>query len=194
MHRRLVELLTRRRLGGAALVLAGLAVAGVVLWPALRSDDDGADAREPEVRLVSVPHLGYAFAHPRSWTRTVRGAVIRLRSPDKSTVMTFSSPAPGAEPRRVKEAVKRALTSQLKPATVVRDGPGRLGDRTVESIEISGFTSSARVRALALVEDTRHRTYAITLLTPRRPSAKRLAEAAQILDSVQFSKPLRRGT
>lgn len=193
MHRRLVELLTRRRLGGAALVLAGLAVAGVVLWPALRSDDDGADARGPEVRLVSVPQLGYAFAHPRSWTRTVRGAVIRLRSPDKSAVMTFSSPAPGAEPRRVKAAVKRALTSQLKPATVVRDGPGRLGDRTVESIEISGFADSVRVRALALVEDTRHRTYAITLLTPRRPSAKRLAEVAQILDSVQFSKPLRRG-
>lgn len=193
MHRRLVELLTRRRLGGAALVLAGLAVAGVVLWPALRSDDDGAGAREPEVRLVSVPQLGYAFAHPRSWMRTVRGAVIRLRSPDESTVVTFSSPVPGAQPRRVKEAVKRALTSELEPVRILRDGPGRLGDRTVESIELSGYASSARVRALALVEDTRYRTYAITLLTPRRPSARRLAEVAQILDSVQFSKPVERG-
>lgn len=191
MHRRLVELLTRRRIGGAALVLAGLAVAAVVLWSALRSDD-GAGARQQELRLVSVPQLGYAFAHPRTWRRTVSGSVIRLRSPDGSTVVTFSSPVAGAEPRRVKAAVRRALTTELKPVTVLRDGPGRLGDRTVESLELSGFASSRRVRALALVEDTPHRTYAITLLTPRRPSAKRLAEVAEILDSVQFSKPLRR--
>lgn len=187
MQRRLVELLTRRRLGGAALVLAGLAVAGAVLWPALRSDDG---AREPEARLVSVPQLGYAFAHPRTWRRTVSGAVIRLRSPDGSAVMTFSSPVEGAEPRRVKAAVKRALTEQLKPANVLREGPGRLGDRTVQSIELSGFGARGRVRALALVEDTPHRTYAITLLTPRRPSAKRLAEVAEILDSVRLTKPV----
>ena len=186
---RLVELLTRRRLGGAALVLAGLFVAGIVLWPVLRGDDDGAGAREPEARLVSVPELGYAFGHPRDWKRTVSGRVIRLRSPEGSAVMTFSSPVPGQQPKRVKAAVRRFLTRSLEPATVVRDGPGRLGDRTVESLEISGYTEGARVRALALVEDTEHRTYAITLLTPRRPSRKRLAEVAQILDSVQFSRP-----
>ncbi|HEV2784791.1 MAG TPA: hypothetical protein VGV67_00270 [Solirubrobacteraceae bacterium] len=191
MHK-LVELLTRHRLGGAALVLAGLVVAGVVLWPVVRGDDDdGARAREPAARLVSVPELGYAFAHPRDWKRTVSGRVIRLRSPEGSAVMTFSSPAPGREPKRVKAALKKALTKSLKPVTVLRDGPGRLGDRTVESLEISGFGPGGRVRALALVEDTRHRTYAITLLTPRRPSRKRLAEVAQILDSVQFSEPAR---
>jgi len=189
----LVELLTRRRLGGAALVLAGLVVAGVVLWPVVRGDDEGgAGAREPAARLVAVPDLGYAFAHPRDWTRTVSGRVIRLRSPDRSTVMTFASPAPGREPRRVKAALKKALMNSLKPATVIRDGPGRLGDRTVESLEISGFAAAGRVRALALVEDTRHRTYAITLLTPRRPSRKRLAEVAQILDSVVFTTPARK--
>ena len=187
----LVELLTRRRLGGAALVLAGLVVAGVVLWPLVRSDDDGAGAREPAARLVSVPELGYAFAHPRDWKRTVSGRVIRLRSPEGSAVMAFSSPAPGREPKRVKAALKKALTNGLKPATVLRDGPGRLGDRTVDSLEISGFSADGRVRALALVEDTVHRTYAITLLTPRRPSRKRLAEVAQILDSVEFSRPMR---
>lgn len=188
---KLVELLTRRRLGGAALVLAGLVVAGVVLWPVLRDEDDGAGAREPEARLVSVPELGYAFAHPRDWRRAVSGRVIRLRSPEGSAVMTFSSPVPGRQPKRVKAAVRRFLTRSLEPATVVRDGPGRLGDRTVESLEISGFGAGGRVRALALVEDTEHRTYAITLLTPRRPSRKRLAEVAQILDSVQFSRPTR---
>ena len=191
MHDRLVELLTRRRLGGAALVLAGLAVAAAVLWPVLRGGDDGAGAREPQVRLVSVPALGYAFAHPRDWKRTVQGRVIRLRSPDGSAIMTFSTPVAGREPQRVKSAVKRALTSQLKPARLIRDAPGRLGDRTVESLELSGFASGARVRALALIEDTPHRTYAITLLTPRRPSRKRLAEVAQILDSVEFTKPRR---
>ena len=191
MHR-LVELLTRRRLGGAALVLAGLIVAAVVLWPAIRGDDDdGAGAREPEARLVSVPELGYAFAHPRDWTRSVSGRVIRLRSPEGSAVMTFSSPVPGREPKRVKAAVKKALVNSLEPATVVRDGPGRLGDRTVDSLEISGFATGGRIRALALIEETEHRTYAITVLTPRRPSRKRLVEVAQILDSVQFSRPVR---
>jgi len=188
----LLEPLTRRRLGGAALVLAGLAVAVVVLWQVVRSDDSsGAD--KSSVRLVSVPDLGLAFAHPRSWKRSVGGRVIRLRSPDGAAVMTFSSPVRGAHPSRVKAALERALRERLKPATVVRDGAGRLGTRTAASFELSGFAPGrrrTRTRALALVEDTPHRTYAVTLLTPGRPSRKRLLEAAEILATVRLSKPL----
>jgi hypothetical protein len=187
----LLEPLTRRRLGGAALVLAGLAVAAVVLWQTLRSDDT-AGAGEPPIRLVSVPELGLAFGHPNSWKRSVGGRVIRLRSPDGAAVMTFSSPLAGRHPRRVKAALRRALSERLKPATVIRDGPGRLGTRTAESLELSGFgPGRKRTRALALVEDTAHRTYAVTLLTPGRPSRKRLLEASEVLASVRLGKPLR---
>jgi hypothetical protein len=183
------ELLTRRRLGGAALVLAGLVVAGVVLWPAVTGDDARPARAAPTVRLVSIPQLGLAFAHPRSWKRSVKRKVIRLRSPDNAAVMTVSSPVAGRRPEQVKAALLRTLRARLKRVTLIRDGPGRLGPRSVASLELSGGGPAERARVLALVEDTAYRTYAITLLTPARPSRKRLLEAAQILASVRLTKP-----
>lgn len=183
------ELLTRRRLGGAALVLAGLAVAGIVLWPVLAGGDDPAPRAEPPVRLVSVPQLGLAFAHPRSWTRSVGGRVIRLRSPEGAAVMTFASVG-GRRPRETKAVLLRTLRARLKPAIVARDGPGRLGTRSAASFELIGLSPGTRERALALVGDTRHRTYAITVITPARPSRERLLEATQILASVRLTKPV----
>lgn len=179
------QLLTRRRLGGAALVVAGLVVAGVVLWPAL-SDDDPVPAT---VRLVSVPQLGLTFAHPRSWKRTVQGRVIRLRSPRGAAIMTFASVG-GRRPKQVKAVLLRTLRRRMDPVSVVRDGPGRLGPRAASTFELTGLTPAGIERALGLVEHTAYRTYAITLLTPARPSRKRLLEATQILASVRLSKPL----
>lgn len=181
-------LLTRRRLGGAALVLAGLVVAGVVLYPVLRADDPAPARASPQARIVSVPELGLAFAHPRSWKRSVTGRVIRLRSPDGAAVMTFASVA-GRRPKNVKAVLLRSLRARLKPAVVIRDGTGRLGTRTAVSVELAGLSPGARKRALVLVEDTPHRTYAITLITPGRPSRKRLLEATQILATVRLTKP-----
>lgn len=169
--------------------MAGLVVAGVVLWPAL-SDDDPAPARgEATVRLVSVPQLGLTFAHPRSWKRTVQGRVIRLRSPGGAAIMTFASVG-GRRPKQVKAVLLRTLRRRMDPVSVVRDGPGRLGPRSASTFELSGLTPAGIERALGLVEHTAYRTYAITLLTPARPSRKRLLEATQILASVRLSKPL----
>ncbi|MEA2613744.1 MAG: hypothetical protein QOI52_1703, partial [Chloroflexota bacterium] len=72
---RFLEALTGRRVGGALFVLAGLIVAGVVLS---RDDPPPAKPKVQPARLVSVPQLGLAFAHPRTWKRTVAGQVIRL--------------------------------------------------------------------------------------------------------------------
>jgi hypothetical protein len=183
------KLLTRRRLGGAALVLAGLVVAGVVLWPALAGDEDQAARAARAVRIVAIPQLGLAFAHPRSWTRSVKGRVVYLRSPEGAAVMTFASVA-GRRSTQVKAALLRALRRRLDSSTVVRDGPGRLGPRSVDTFELTGASSGRRERALALVEDTPYRTYAITVLTPARPSRKRLLEATHILASVRLTRPL----
>ncbi len=185
---RLDELMTRRRLGGAALILGGLVVAALVLWPVLRSDEP-TQARAAPVRLVTVPQFGLAFAHPRSWSRRISGRVIRLRSPDGTAILTFSS-FPGREPKRVKAALAGALKQRFSPATIVRDGPGLLGARRVDSFELSGFDpTTGRMRALAMVEDTPYRTYTVTLLTPSHPSRERLLEVSRILATVQFTKP-----
>jgi hypothetical protein len=187
-----LDALTRRRLGGAVLVLAGIIVAAVVLWP--ESGGGSSDGAPPQpVRLVSVPQLGLAVAHPSTWKQSAEGRVLRLRSPDGSAVLTFSAPVAGRYPQRVKTALQRALLKRLKPAEIVRDGPGRLGDRRVRSFEIDGYAANDdRVRALALVDSTPYRTYAVTLLTPGRPSRRRLAEVQQILSTVRLTKPVRR--
>ncbi|MGH2839298.1 MAG: hypothetical protein ACRDKY_00555 [Solirubrobacteraceae bacterium] len=184
-----LEALTRRRLGGAVLMLAGIVVAAVVLWPAGGRDDR---SRSQPVRLVSVPQLGLALAHPSTWKQRVEGRVLRLRSADGSAVLTFSAPVRGRYPERVKAALRRALLKRLDPAEVVRDGPGRLGSRRVATFEIFGLAPNRkRVRALALVDSTPYRTYAVTLLTPGRPSRRRLAEVQQILATVRLTKPVR---
>lgn len=170
------------------LVLVGLAVGAAVVSSLLRDDEPAARAA-PAQRIVAVPQLGLSFAHPRSWSSSVAGRVVRLRSPEGSAIMTFSSPVEGSEPRRVKQALRETLTDRLKPATVLADGPGKLGPRTVTTLELAGFSATKRVRAIAIVEDTRWRTYAITLLTPDHPSRRRLVEVKQILDSVRLSKP-----
>ena len=183
----IAEQLTRRRLGGAALVLGGLAVAAVVLLPKIGGGDRAAST--PSVRLVSVPQLGLAFAHPRSWKRTVDGRVIRVRSPDGTAVVTLSSPVAGRHSKAVKAALLRGLKQRLKEVSVLREGRGRLGTRTVDSVEVSGFGETRRVRALGLVGSTSYRTYAVTVLTPLHPSEKRLAEVARILATVRLTKP-----
>ncbi|MEA2190697.1 MAG: hypothetical protein QOI73_818 [Solirubrobacteraceae bacterium] len=184
---RFLEALTGRRVGGALFVLAGLIVAGAVV-----SHDDPPPAK-PKVqpaRLVSVPQLGLAFAHPRTWKRTVAGQVIRLRSPDGASVMTLSSPLEGAHTLAVKRAIRDALLKRFAPARIVHDGPGMLGSRQVTTLELRGHGARKQVtRALVLVGSTTYRTYAVTLLTPARPSAKRLVEAQQILATVTFDRP-----
>jgi hypothetical protein len=179
--------LTRRRLGGAVLLLAGIAVAAFVLWPG--GGDDRPAVKKLPVRFVSVPPLGLGFVHPTSWTRTVRKRIISLRAPGGSVLVFFSSPVANAEPRRVKAAAERQLRKQFAPAQIVREGPGRLGNREASSFELKGRDPSGPVRALVLVEDTPYRTYAVTVLTGANPSRNRLGEARQIIASVRFSKP-----
>jgi hypothetical protein len=182
--------LTRRRLGGAVLLAAGIAIAAVVLWPG-GGDGNNGRPKTPPIRFVSVPPLGMAFAHPTSWTRTVRKRVISLRSPGGSVLVFFSSPVARPARSAVKAGAERQLRKQLAPAKVVRDGPGRLGDRIASSFELTGHDKSGTVRALVLVESTPYRTYAVTVLTGAHPSRRRLLEAQQIVSTVRFSKPVR---
>ncbi|HEV2059801.1 MAG TPA: hypothetical protein VGR11_10620 [Solirubrobacteraceae bacterium] len=177
--------LTRRRLGGAVLLLAGIVIAAIVLWP-------GGGRAEPEplpVRIVSVPPLGLGFAHPREWKRNVDGQVLRLTSPDGTLVLLFSSPFDRPNRGFVKAEAKSALLKRFAPAKVVREGPARLGTQKVTSFEITGERDDEIVRALVHVGSSRWRTYLVTMLTGENPSKRRLEEARKILDTVSFSKP-----
>jgi hypothetical protein len=188
---RFTDALTGRRLGGALLVLSGLVVAGIVLWPGGGEDSARAPAKIVPVRLVSVPQLGLAFAYPSTWSRTVAGRVIRLRNADRDATLTFSTPVAGRYAQRVKDALKQALRKRLAPATIVHEGPGKLGRRRAMTFELQGFGADDTVRALVLVASSPYRTYAVTLLTPSRPSAKGLAQVQQILATVRLTKPQR---
>lgn len=175
------------------LLLAGIVVAALVLWPSGGSEDRPA-AKPLPVRIVSVPPLGLGFAYPRTWTRAVSGQVIRLTSPDKSVLLLFSSPydRPGAA--AAKRESRRTLLKQFAPATIVRDGPSVLGARDVTSFELTGENDQDKItRALVLVDSTQWRTYVVTMLTGENPSTRRVREARQVLGTVRFSKPVRAG-
>lgn len=179
--------LTRRRLGGAVLLLAGIVVAAIVLWP---SGDDRAQTKPLPIRIVSVPPLGLGFAHPRNWKRTVDGQVIRLTSPDGTLILLFSSPLGKPGTGFAKQEARRALLKRFAPAKVVRDARAPLGRAgKVQSLEITGERDGRLVRALVHVGSSRWRTYVVTMLTGENPSRRRLTEARRILDTVSFSKP-----
>jgi hypothetical protein len=190
--RPIIDALTRRRLGGAVLLLAGVAVALAVIVPALSGDDeDGARSAGPAVRVASVPSLGLAFAYPRSWDTRADGRVLRSRSPEGSAILTLASPVSGRQSPRVEAALVQTLRSRYAPARVLRRGLGRLGGRRARSVELSGRAQGRPVRALTLVTSTQYRTYAVTLLTSARPSRRRLTQVAGILRTLRLSKPVR---
>ena len=188
MRQRITAALTRRRLGGAVLLLAGLVVAVLVLRPA--DDGDTKAAKPLPVRIVSIPPLGIGFAHPREWKRTVSGQTLRVTSPDGSLVLIFASPLdrPGAQ--FAQHEARTTLLQRFAPARVVseRRAPlGRMG--RVRTFELTGERDQRLVRALVYITATQWRTYVVTMLTGENPSKRRLTEANQILDTVSFSKP-----
>ena len=187
MPDRITAALTRRRLGGAVLLLAGIVVAAIVLWP---GGEDTPETKPLPVRIVSVPPLGLGFAHPRDWKRTVSRQTIRLTSPDATLVLLFSSPFDRPGTGFVKAEAKDSLLKRFAPAKIVRDGRsplGRAGD--VQSFELTGEREQRLVRALVHVASSKWRTYVVTMLTGENPSRRRLTEARRILSTVSFSKP-----
>jgi hypothetical protein len=183
----LTEALTRRRLGGAVLVLIGIVVGLVVLWPS--GDKTAAKPKQLPARIVSVPPLGLGFAHPTSWKRKVTKQVIGLRSPDGSIVVFISSPIARPAAAEVLAGAKRELLRQFKPAKIVSEARQPLGQRTVRSFELLGKDKGKPVRALEMIDSTQYRTYAVTVVTSEHPSKRRLTEARAIIGTVRFSKP-----
>jgi hypothetical protein len=178
---------TRRRLGGAVLLLAGVAVAVVVLWPGGGAKPE--KTRRLPARIVSVPPLGIGFAHPTSWKRKVSKAVIGVRSPEGSVVVFFSSPVAGPAIDEVRSGAKKELLRQFAPARIVSETDEPLGQRNVPAFELLGKDKGKAVRALEMVDATKYRTYAVTVVTSARPSRARLKEARAIISTVRFGKP-----
>lgn len=169
------------------LLLAGIIVAAVVLWP---SGSEKKATKPPPIRIVSVPPLGLGFVHPRDWKRTVEGEVIRLTSPDGTLLLLFSSPFDRPNTGFVKSEAKSALLKQFSPAKIVRDARSPLGRAgNVQSFELTGERDERLVRALVHVASSRWRTYVVTMLTGENPSRRTLTEARRILSTVNFSKP-----
>lgn len=183
-----LDALTGRRLGGALLVLGGVVVAAIVLWPHGGAGKHARAERVQPARIVSVPQLGLAFAYPSTWSRSVSGRVIRLRGP-RGALLTFATPVEGRHTEQVSAQTKAALARSFAPATVVHEGTARLGARPARSFELDGFGSEDPVRVLALVAGSDYRTYVVTLITPSRPSAKEVAQARQTLATVRLTKP-----
>jgi hypothetical protein len=182
-----LEALTGRRLGGALFVFAGLVLAAVVVWPSGDGDRTQTTKVQP-ARIVSVPQLGLSFAYPSTWERSVSGEVIRLFAPDGS-VLTFATPVGGRYDKRVKAESEQALRTRFAPASIVHEGPAKLGARPAASFELEGTGVNGAMRALVLVSSSEFRTYVATLITSQTPSAKTLAQVQQVLATVRLTQP-----
>jgi hypothetical protein len=158
-----------------------------VLWPGGGAKPE--KARRLPARIVSVPPLGIGFVHPTSWKRKVSKAVIGVRSPEGSVVVFFSSPVARPAIEAVRSGAKKELLKQFAPAKIVSESDEPLGQRSVPAFELLGKDRGKAVRALEMVDATKYRTYAVTVVTSARPSRARLKEAREIISTVRFGKP-----
>ena len=186
-----MDALTGRRLGGALFVLCGLVVAAIVLWPSgedapapADADPAGADrvGARARARVRAPAHVEAQRRRPRD-----PAAQPRARHGADVHVADRRQPHQARQGRRSSACCARASRRRRSCAT----GPGRLGARPASTFELEGFGPEGRVRALVVVASSRHRTYAVTLLTPIQPSAKRLAQVQQILATVRLVEPRR---
>jgi hypothetical protein len=142
------------------------------------------------VRNATYASLGLAFAQPLGWARSRRGGSIVVRSRDRSTAVSISSPTRGDFARLVAATAVRAVLRNYAPARVIARQPGRLGRVPVKTTEIVGVTRSGRqIRILSLAAATHFRTYSVQLFSDLRPTLGRLAEARALLGSVVLFKP-----
>jgi hypothetical protein len=119
-----------------------------------------------------------------------KGPARRLRSPDSSISIIFTSPTAGSFARQVRRDTERALLAGYRPARIVGRAPGWVGSRRVQTTEIVGTDRHhQRIRILSIAAASRWRTYAIAVFSAIPPRANRLLEAQQILRSVSFVRP-----
>ena len=142
------------------------------------------------VRNVTYANLGLEFAQPLGWARSRRGGAIVVRSRDRTTAVTISSPTRGDFARLIADDSVRTLLRDYAPARVIARRLGRLGRMPVKTTEIVGATRAGRgIRILSLAAATHWRTYSVQLFSDLRPTLGRLAEARALLGSVVLFKP-----
>jgi hypothetical protein len=159
------------------------------------SDDEGADSVPPRPRppeaagVFNDPRVGVVVSRPEGWTARRRRRAVRLRSRDRSVVVSISSPGRASQVEGVLDSALAALEEEYDDVEAGRPTEARIAGRPALSAVVSATSSrGTALRVVVAAVRGRRRAYLVEVFTARNVSETRLAEAQTVLNSLRLGK------
>lgn len=161
------------------------------------SDGGGATATSPPPRprppaaagTFNDSRVGVAVTRPEGWTARRRRGAVRLRSRDRTVLVSISSPARASQLEGVLDSAVGALRGQYADVEVGETGETRLAGRPARSAVVSATSSrGTALRVVVAAVRGRRRAYLVQVFAARNASEGRLAEAQTVINSLRLGK------
>jgi len=176
----------------AVMVAAVMAVTAVLVLgrdgERRASDEDRAARRgPPSVVLFRSPRLGVVGARPRSWHLGRLRSAIRLRSPDRSSLVAIAAAPPRITPRRLLSSTLQALDRSYSRVRISRSRSALVGNLRGRALRAFGVNSrGVRLDVLVATAKGRRRTYLLQVFTSRGAPRRRVAQGQTIVTSLEL--------
>lgn len=154
--------------------------------------DQGESAAAPRPELGERQRdrrLGIALRLPPGWDRDRKAGALRLRSPDRSVLITFSAPGPARDARAVHRAALDAVAASYRRVRIrSREGQARLGGRParVAAIAARHPRRGERLRVLVATATGSDRAYLVQVFAAGRRPPPALVEAQATIAALRL--------
>ncbi|MBA2505325.1 MAG: hypothetical protein H0V29_05195 [Thermoleophilaceae bacterium] len=149
-------------------------------------------------RKATQPKLGRPFSNasagiegrvPRGWSaRRARGA-IRLRSRDRTTAVSLSSPAPARHGGRILGDSLAAIRAGYDRVSASEPAALKLGGLRARSVRVSAVSKQGtRLTALVTTARGKRRAYLVEVFSAVGAPVRRLVEAQRVLNELKLRK------
>jgi hypothetical protein len=181
----------------------GLTVAIPVTLLIRGGDDDGDAASSTPSQAATLPalnptpvtdeSLGITVRIPETWSASQKAGAIRLRSVDRTMLMTISAPAAAGAAAEVLHTAVEAVKADYDDATGIPSAGRGLSGKRIGNLPAFSAALLARteggtqLRILVSAASGQSHTYLVELFSALSSHAARLTEAQAVLNSLQFS-------
>ncbi len=153
------------------------------------SDEDRAapPRGRPSVVLFRSPRLGVIGARPRSWPLGRLRSAVRLRSPDRSSLVAVATAPPRITPRRLLSSTLQALDRSYSRVRVSKSRTALVGNLRGRALRAFAVNSrGVRLDVLVATAKGRRRTYLLQVFTSRGAPKRRIAQGQAIVSSLEL--------
>lgn len=155
-----------------------------------RASDEARTARlrgPPPLVLFRSARLRVVGVRPRSWALDRVRSAIRLRSPDRSSLVAVAVAPPRVTPRRLLSSTLQALDRSYSRVRTSRSRRALVGNLRGRALRAFGVNSrGVRLDVLVATAKGRRRTYLLQFFTSRGAPRRRVAQGQTIVTSLEL--------